>query len=91
MNFEWDENKNRRNQKKHGTSFDQARALFTTSEFIEIEVETDTETLVVRLAIFEKKHWAVVYTERNDSIRIISFRRAKKWEMRLYEENKSKS
>lgn len=28
MNFEWDENKNQINQRKHGISFEEARAVF---------------------------------------------------------------
>ena len=28
MNFEWDENKNQINQRKHGISFEEAQAVF---------------------------------------------------------------
>jgi len=34
MNFEWDENKNQSNKKKHGISFDEAKMAFLDDDMI---------------------------------------------------------
>ena len=87
MTFEWDENKNRINKKKHGVSFEMAARVFLDPNVI---VVSDPE-------IFEERWNAigfvgsllfVVYTERdNDKIRIISARKATKEEINGYKNN----
>jgi len=45
------------------------------------------ETRTVNVGKIEGKHYAVVSTDRGDSIRIISARRAREKEVTLYEQN----
>ena len=88
MIFEWDEEKNRANVKKHGIDFETAAHVFKDKNRIEyydiehsafedryITIGEIDEVLIVIL---------VVYTERSDAIRIISARKATKQERRAY-------
>ena len=89
MKFSWDENKDRHNRQKHGISFDLAAKVFNDEfrleeydaehslqedRFITIGLVGDVLTVLY-----------VVYTPRNDNIRIISARKANQKERRLYE------
>jgi len=86
LDFEWDEEKNRINQMKHGVSFEEAAMVFSDNK---------------RVEIFDRKHslfeerWkiyglsglnilAVNFTERHGLIRIISARKAAKTEEEEY-------
>jgi uncharacterized protein len=88
--FEWDERKAASNLRKHRVSFEEAQSVFydprsltihhpdyskTESRFIDIGASNENRVLVV------------VYTERENSIRIISVRKAAKSERKQYEEN----
>jgi hypothetical protein len=89
LEFEWDEEKNKINKKKHGISFEVAKLVFNDDNRIEIfdaensqtEMRYDTIGLV-------KDVLYVVYTERRDTIRIISARLATNKERRYYFDNK---
>lgn len=87
MKFEWDDEKNISNQMKHdGISFEIAVRVFLDQKRIERYDEEHSS--------FEEDRWNViglvekvlfvVYTERKDSIRIISARRATKEETEEY-------
>jgi uncharacterized DUF497 family protein len=88
MRFEWDARKNSLNLAKHGISFEEARLIFegpTVSraddridygELREISIGAISGVVVV----------AVVHTNREDTIRLISARLANRRERRLYHE-----
>lgn len=87
VEFEWDEEKNKKNIKKHGISFEQAITVFL-----------DPNVLTVPDPYSDEDRWDaigfvgtilfVVYTERKDNIiRIISARKATKEEIHEYEKN----
>ena len=85
MQFEWDEAKNRMNIRKHGISFEMATGVF----FDEYRIErvdylhsADEERLYTIGRI--ESILFVVFTERKDSIRIISARKATKEEENEY-------
>lgn len=83
MRFEWDEAKNRANQKKHGLSFEDARALFETDDHLEIfdRDHSDSEDRFLSIGRIRAGIITVVWTERDeDVIRIIGARRATKRE-----------
>jgi len=93
MRFEWDENKNRRNQAKHGISFEMATSVFNDPYVTSIpdrysvaeerwKTFGQVEGILVLLVVHTVKE---VGTE--DVIRIISARKATKREMRDYENN----
>jgi uncharacterized DUF497 family protein len=86
MFFEWDERKAACNLSKHGVAFDHV-VLF---EF-ELAVETIDdrwdygETRMIAYAPLNGSLHALVYTRRDDRIRVISLRRANERERLAYE------
>ena len=86
--FEWDEEKNELNIKKHGISFEEAVAIFDDPYFLELrddEHSTQEEERFLGFGLLRDTVVAMaVYTERGRT-RIISARRAiKKEEMQYY-------
>ncbi len=86
MTFEWDDDKSRKNIEKHGIGFETAKDLWHDENRIEIEVPHPVEERWIILGRVQGKIWAAIYTVRQGSIRIISVRRARAKEVRLYEE-----
>lgn len=90
MRFEWDDAKDRRNQKKHGLSFSEATQLFQSSQdYLEIfdAVHSDAEDRFIAIGEIDRGFAVVVYTEREDDlIRIIGARFATKREQERYRE-----
>ncbi len=83
----WDEAKNRANQKKHGLSFTEARALLVAGEGLEIfDVDhSELEDRFITIGPIRRGVILVVWTERDENlIRIISARFATKREQTLY-------
>ncbi len=88
--FEWDPNKNRKNIKIHGISFDEASTVFrdTLSLTISDPLHSDEEERQILIGNTSKNRLLVIiHTERGDKIRIISARKAGKKERKQYEEN----
>lgn len=88
MEFEWDENKNRANQRKHDISFDEAADIFRYPMYEQIDSRTDYGEIRY-IGIGRNRYFvilSVVYTERGNLIRIISARRANKVEKDIYYE-----
>ena len=88
MKFEWDENKNKSNINKHGISFQLAAKVFQDDHVIILpdEFHSGDEERNIAIGMVEKVLY-VVFTERTDAIRIISARRATKFEVMLYDDN----
>jgi uncharacterized protein len=85
----WDEAKNRSNQKKHGVSFEEARALFDHErDYFEIfdEAHSDEEDRFIAVGFIARGVVLVVHTMRDDenTIRIIGARWATKHEKELF-------
>ena len=77
MNITWDPAKNRENQRKHGISFDDAKAIFQDPDRIEVLDDRDYgEERWVAIGTMGEIVALVVYTERNSGIRLISARKA---------------
>ena len=85
MEFEWDENKRKTNIRKHGIDFVDIPVVFD-GETVTIEDERFAygEQRFVTLGLLQGRVVAVVHTERADHIRIISARKATKYEQRSY-------
>lgn len=86
--FEWDEEKAKKNFQKHGIAFEAALEVFYDEHRIEIydEVHSIEEERYITIGLADKILF-VVYTERNPKIRLISARLATARERRLYYDN----
>ncbi len=86
IDFEWDSAKAAANFLKHGVSFEQAAYAFRDPFGIEwIDDSADYgEERVILLGRSGGQLLSVVYTERHESIRIISARKATKHEQDTY-------
>ncbi len=71
MRFEYDRDKSAENKRKHGIDFEEAQALWADPSLVEIP---DRE-----------KHWSAVITRREENIRLISVKRSRDEEVRIYE------
>ncbi len=87
MKFEYDINKSRINKEKHGLDFEEAQALWNDSEAINIQAKSETETRYAFISRLYERYWVAFYTLRNDVIRLISVRRARPNEQRIYDES----
>lgn len=86
MRFEWDENKNALNYRKHRISFEDARRVFEDPFSVEW-ICSDPGDDEVRYKIVGRLGWSivcVVYTERGEITRLISAREASRDERREY-------
>lgn len=88
--FEWDENKNLINQRKHGVSFDEAKTVFYDEEALVIDdpEHSEEEDRFIILGLSNKTNLLVVchcYRASDTVIRIISARKATKTESTFYE------
>ena len=85
MGFEWDEKKSRANKSKHGRDFNTAMELWIDMDRIEIQTSFQAENRNALIGKIEDKLWTAIFTRRADAIRIISVRRSRKEETKLYE------
>ena len=91
VEFSWDAEKDRTNQKKHGVSFEEARTAFSdeNARLIYDPDHSGEEDRFILLGISSKPHILTVchcYRSRDTIIRIISARPATKNERRQYKE-----
>lgn len=85
MTFEYDKSKSAANQAKHGIDFKEAQALWLDLERVEIPATRLSEPRHLVVGRISGKHWSAVITYRGENIRLISVRRSRKEERRLYE------
>lgn len=83
MDFEWDENKNKANIKKYKIAFEDAAQIFFNFR-VEKPSFREKENCYITLGEVQKRITTVVYTIRNENIRIISARKARKNEEKEY-------
>ncbi len=92
MIFDWNENKEKSNIKKHGIDFEEASKVFSDENIFEefdTEHSTADENRFISIGNSGKRLLRVSYTVRfdengNEIIRIISARKGKKTEEDLY-------
>ena len=88
--FEWDEAKARANQQKHGVSFEEASSVFANPLaviFADTEHSLD-ETRELMVGHSDRNRVLIVsFTERSETVRIISARVATPRERKDYEDN----
>ena len=85
FSFEFDERKSRSNLKKHGIDFVEAQLLWLDPDLLEISAKTVDEPRYLMIGRIGDKHWSAVVTRRSENIRIISVRRSRVEEVKLYE------
>ncbi len=85
MKFEFDAEKSDANMRKHGINFAQAQALWDDDNRIELPTNFVTEQRYTVTGNIDAKLWTAAVTYRDENIRIISVRRARKKEIALYE------
>jgi len=95
LSFEWDPEKNKRNIKKHGVDFEEAKTVFQDEMAYEIfdEKHSDDEDRYIIIGLSSKTRELLVchcYRNGGDIIRIFSARRATKPEIAIYERRKPK-
>ena len=85
MKFEWDENKNIINKEKHKISFETAAHVFDDPNYIEMfdfELSVDEDRYIAIWKVGDVLF--VVFTEKKETIRMISARLATSMERSLY-------
>ena len=93
MYYDWDNSKNRKNQNRHGVSFEEASTVFEDEERIftidrKHSTEKETRFFTIGFSV-EKRQLFVCYCERTtedgiEIIRIISARKAGKKDRKRY-------
>lgn len=89
MKFEWDTNKAAANLSKHGISFEEAKTIFGDPLYIDFydPDHSDEEERYIRMGESQQGRLLIVsYTERGNSIRLISARKTTRAEREVYEE-----
>ena len=85
MEFEFDAAKSDANKKKHGIDFMEAQALWDDPDFVEVPATILDERRYLVIGKISGKHWSAIITYRASRARIISVRRSRKEEIRIYE------
>jgi uncharacterized protein len=88
VNFEWDEDKNRENIRKHGLDFGGAWQVFQGPLVIDLDLRTEYgEDRWIVIGLLGNRTVVVTFALRGTQIiRIISFRKASRHERKRFEE-----
>jgi uncharacterized DUF497 family protein len=84
MEFEFDKIKSEANIKKHGIDFIDAQELWHDPDCIVFPAKTVGETRYLLIGKLAGQIWPAIFTFREQKIRIISVRRARKNEEEYY-------
>jgi uncharacterized DUF497 family protein len=89
MNFDWDEKKRQLNYEKHGILFEDVCRIFSGYVFKTQDIRFDYgEKRLIGLGDLDGLIVTVVFTERDENIRLISVRTASREERKLYHDFK---
>ena len=89
LQFEWNQEKAQRNLKKHQVSFEEASTIFDDPLFITFldEEHSLDEDRYITIGFSGNNHLLLVaHTDRQGKIRILSARKATKYEQQFYEQ-----
>ena len=87
MNFAWDSRKAATNARKHGVTFDEAATVYADPLALAVQDEVHAERTVLIGMSEQHRVLLVVHVELDeDTIRLVSARRATSHERRRYEE-----
>jgi uncharacterized DUF497 family protein len=85
LSFEWDERKRAANLYKHGFDFADAFLVFEGDHLIQPTYSGTDEVRFLAIGCIGPDYVALVYTEREDAIRVISLRKARHGERRQHQ------
>lgn len=83
--FEYDPEKSKINSEKHGIDFELAQKIWDDPEALEVPANSVQEPRLLIIGKIESKHWSAIITYRDETVRIISVRRSRENEVKLYE------
>ncbi len=88
MEFEWDPKKAAENLRKHHISFVEAAEAFFDESAVDLfdDINSDTEIRYRIVGISRRRLLFVAFTDRDETIRIISARKANAKQVRIYNE-----
>ena len=88
--FEWNQQKSELNKKKHGVSFQEALEIWQTVNLTASDIASskDGESRSATIGFVRGKLHTVIWTKREDKIRIISVRRARDGEKEVFKSKK---
>lgn len=85
MRFEWNEDKRQVNLRKHGLDFRDTEKVFAGRTVTVEDTRYDYgEVRFITLGLLQKTVVVIVHTEQVDTIRVISMRKANKYEEQHY-------
>ena len=91
MTFEYDINKSNKNREKHGIDFIETQKLFYDRDAIIYPSKYADEDRFYVTGLIDDKFYTSIVTFRDENIRIISTRRARKKEIEQYERLKNEN
>ena len=88
--FVWDDAKRKSNLEKHGLDFKDAHVVYDAPDKLTYDSNRLDERRLLDLAfaIVKGKLLALIYTERGNDVRVISFRAASREERERYEDDR---
>lgn len=87
MEFGYDPDKSKANAKKYGVDFEQATRLWNDEKRVEFVARFADEPRLGLVGDYADKLWTAIFTTREDRVRIISVRRARKNEEAIYHDS----
>src|SRR4029077_14460447 len=87
MKYDWDEAKNRKNLAKHGLSFEDAEQVFA-GPCVTLAADRFTYGVerLITLGLLAGRLVVIAHPPRDDGTRIISMRKGKRREQKIYQE-----
>lgn len=89
MDFEFDPVKSETNFNKHQINFVDAQQLWSDQFAAVIDARSDSEPRLALIAQLHGRIWTAFFTQRESKIRLISVRRARENEVKLYHEGRT--
>lgn len=87
MQYEWDDAKEQANLAKHGMAFSEVVAFDWNTAMQAVDERADYgETRWIALGLIGTRVHVLIYTRREQAIRVISLRKANRREVRRYEQ-----
>ena len=83
--FKYDPAKSQLNKAKHGLDFEEAKLLWSDPRRVEMQASSTTEPRFMVIGRVKGKHWSAIITYRENNIRLISVRRSRDDEVKVYE------
>ena len=88
MTFEYDIAKSEANKTKHGVNFEEAKQVWEDEDIVLLDSPFIEECRKLAIGRLYNKIWTVLFTTRNNKIRIISARRSRESEVAYYEKHR---